>query len=104
MEEKLWKRNHGVVMLDGRLRQRHPRVTEKLHGDSLGGAGKYPGATQMHPEAIQRDHGARHETREPRNAKLQETIKFSRKNNGGDPFCVDGSDVTLTVTAACAQK
>ena len=63
-----------------------------------------PGGAQEHPEGTQRHQGAHQEARQVWEAKSSKTTDFYGKNDVGEPFRVDGSDVTLTVPAACAQK
>ena len=58
---------------------------------------RHPGGTHEAPRGVK-------STREAFQVKCAKTIVFYTKNDVGDHFCVDGSDVTLTKPAACAQK
>ena len=108
MEQKLWKTNHGGVILQGIWRKKCPGATWKLRRHSPGGTQEvprtHPGGAQKHPEGTQRHQGAHQEARQVCKVKSTKTIRFYCKNDATDHFRVDGSDVTLTVTAACAQK
>ena len=104
MEEKPWKRNHGGVILEGIWRQKHPGVTQELRRSSPGGTQaaprSHPGGAPRHPESTQRHQGARQETREVCEVKWTKTTEFSSRNGVSDHFRVDGSDLTLTKSAA----
>ena len=67
---------------------------------SLGCPQRHPGA----PTKTQRHTGGRRETRGIFEVKCVKTIKFYKKNEVSDNFRVDGSDVTLTKSAAGRQQ
>jgi hypothetical protein len=82
-KEKLWKRNHGGIILEIIWRQTHPAVTQKVCRDFPGGIQEvrrsHPGAAQTQPEGNQRHKGACQKTREVRQAKCPNTIQFYTK-------------------------
>ena len=61
-------------------------------------------APRRHPEDTQEAPRATNGSREDFDVKCPKTNVFYSKNGAREPFRVDGSDVTLTVPAACAQK
>ena len=63
-----------------------------------------PGGPQRHPEGAQRHPGASQGTRVVFDKECAETIEFYNENEAREQFRVDGSDVTLTKSAACAEK
>ena len=63
-----------------------------------------PGSPQRHPQGTQRHPRCSQWTRGVFDVKLATTIMFYSSNGVSDHFCVDGSDVTFTAPAACAQK
>ena len=89
---------------------------KRVEGGSCYFFGWDTGAPRRHPEAPSSRQEAPSSSQEtprghpgaPRashfNRKCDKTNKFYRKNERERPFRVDGSDVTLTIPAACAQK
>ena len=69
---------------------------------------RHPGGTQeapkRHPRGTQEAPRATKGSREDFDVKCAKIIMFYNKNGAREPFRVDGSDVTLAVPAACAQK
>ena len=84
---------------------RDPRIYEHVASNILiylsGGTLEAP---REHPRGTQEAPGGSQGTRGVFDAKCAKTIVFYSKNGAREPFRVDGSDVTLTVPAACAQK
>ena len=77
--------------------RRHPGSTQEAPR-------RHPGGTQKRPEGTQRHPGGSQGPRAVFDEKCAKTIVFYSKNDASDHFRVDGSDVTLTKSAACAQK
>ena len=81
--------------------RKHPRGIQNARR-------RHPGATQKapkrHPKCTQEAPIGTNGSREDFQRKCAKIIVFYSKNGAREPFRVDGSDVTLTVPAACAQK
>ena len=114
-EEKSWRRTHVEGVVEGIWRQglpggtqevfrRHPAGTQEVPRTSPGGTQEVPRASQRrpeaprgHPESAQRHPGSSQ-------GAILKPLNFNLKNNASAHFRVDGSDATLTVPTACAQK
>ena len=89
-----------------------PRVTQESHRRHAGctqeAPRRHPGGTQeaprRHPEGTQRHPAGTQRSREVFEGKCVESIKIYCKNLRERMFCMEGSDVALTVPATCAQK
>ena len=117
MEEKSCRRSRGRH-LEAERPRRHPGASgsiqeaprrspgepQDIPRDPQEAARMPPGGPQRHSEGAQRHPGGSQRTRGVFDAKCAKTIVLYSKNNVRDHFRVDGSDVTLTKSAACAQK
>ena len=103
MEEKSCE---GVVR--GIWTQRHPGGTQEVFRRPTGSSQEIPRRSQQaprrHPGGTQEAPRGTRSTRDAFQVKCAKTIVFYSKNDAGDDFRVDGSDVTITKSAACAQK
>ena len=84
--------------------RRHPGGPQEVPRDPQEVPRRPPGGPQRHPEGAQRLPGDSQGTRVVFDEKCPETIVFYSKSDASNQFRVDGSDVTLTKSAACAQK
>ena len=101
MKEKSRRRNHGGEIMEEKSCRRGPQDVPK---DPQEAARRPPGGPQRHPEGAQRHPGDSQRTRSVFDEKCAKTIVFYSKNEASEPFRLDGSDVTLTKSHACAQK
>ena len=99
MEEKSWRSNPGGHP-EAEAPRSHPGGTQEVPRRYPAGPQDAPRSTQRHPKGTQRHPGARQETTEVCEVKSIKTIEFYSKNNVSNHFRVDGSDVTLTKSAA----
>ena len=108
MEEKSWRRTHVEGVVEGIWRQRHPgglqEAPRRLPGGAQEAPRRHPGGAQRHPEGTQRHPGGSQGAKGIFETKCNKTVKIDSKNEASDHFRLDGSDVTITVPAACAQK
>ena len=93
MEEESCKRHQGDIQETPRRHKRHPGDIQ----ETPRGPRRHPGGTQEPPRRPQ-------EAMDILEAKCVKTIVFFSKSGGGEWFRVHGSDVTITKSAACAQK
>ena len=103
MEEKSCRRSLGGY-LEAERPRRHPGGSQEVRWDPKEAARRPPGGPQRHPKGAQRHPGGSQRTRGVFDEKCAKSIVFYSKNDASDQFRVDGSDVTLTKSAACAQK
>ena len=101
MKEKSRRRNHGGGIVEEKSCRRGPQDVPR---DPQEAARKPPGGPQRHPEDAQRHPGDSQRTRSVFDEKCAKTMMFYSKNEASEPFRLDGSDVTLTKSHACAQK
>ena len=103
----IWRHQEASALI-----WKHPPDTQEASREHPGGTQeaprRHPGGTQeaprRHPGGTQESPRGTKDSREGFDTKCAKTIKFYCQKWRERPFRVDGSDVTLTVPAAWAQK